>query len=57
MILLKDLFSAGIETTSNTIGFAIAYLAKYSDVQTKIQNELDQIIGSTGYPKLIYKNS
>ncbi|OXU28287.1 hypothetical protein TSAR_003385 [Trichomalopsis sarcophagae] len=57
VVLLKDLFSAGIETTSNTIGFAISYLAKYPDTQTKIQDELDHIIGSIGVPKLVYKNS
>lgn len=57
VVLLKDLFSAGIETTSNTIGFTVAYLAKYPHAQTKLQKELDQIIGNGGVPQLVYKNS
>ncbi|XP_058800845.1 methyl farnesoate epoxidase-like [Phymastichus coffea] len=56
-VLLKDMFSAGIETTSNAIGFAIAYLAKYPEAQRRVRAELDQVIGSAGVPKLAYKNS
>ncbi|XP_023317762.1 methyl farnesoate epoxidase-like [Trichogramma pretiosum] len=54
--IVQDLFSAGIETTSNSIGFAIAYLAKYRDVQARIQEELDRVIGDE-IPRLIYKDS
>ncbi|XP_011501505.1 PREDICTED: probable cytochrome P450 305a1 [Ceratosolen solmsi marchali] len=56
IVLLKDLFSAGIETTSNLIGFAIVYLAKYPDVQTKLQYELDQVIGNIEVPRLENKH-
>lgn len=55
--LLKDLFAAGIDTTSNSIGFAIAYLTVYPEVQDKVQAELDRVIGRENLPSLAAKNS
>lgn len=57
IVLLKDIFSAGIDTTSNTIGFVVAYLAKYPKSQEKIHNELDKIIGKSAMPRLAHKNT
>ncbi|XP_014208512.1 methyl farnesoate epoxidase-like [Copidosoma floridanum] len=57
VVLLKDIFSAGIETTSNTIGFTVAYLSKHPRSQSKIHRELDRVIGPSGLPRLAHKNS
>ncbi|PVH97406.1 cytochrome P450 [Periconia macrospinosa] len=37
---------AGHETVGNTLGFAILLLAIYPEIQTKVQQELDDVIGS-----------
>lgn len=44
--LCMDLFMAGSETTSNTLSFAVLYLAEYTDVQRKMQSELNDVLGS-----------
>ncbi|CAD5235212.1 unnamed protein product [Bursaphelenchus xylophilus] len=41
-----DIWLAGQETTSNTIGWGIAYLIGHPQVQEKIHEELDRVIGS-----------
>ncbi|XP_076650620.1 methyl farnesoate epoxidase [Halictus rubicundus] len=43
--VLKDLFSASVDTTDNMIGFVVAYLVVHRDVQLKIQDEIDITIG------------
>lgn len=52
MSLCLDLFMAGSETTSNTLSFSIAYMIEYPDVQKKVRNELDQVIGRNRWPQL-----
>lgn len=48
--VVKDLFSAGVDTTDNTIGFVIAFLVVYQNVQAKIHEEIDKVIGRDIYP-------
>jgi len=36
---------AGMETTSSTLSFAILYLIQYPDIQKRIHQELDEIVG------------
>ncbi|CAK9820343.1 Methyl farnesoate epoxidase [Anthophora quadrimaculata] len=50
--VIKDLFSAGVDTTDNTIGFVVAFLVSYQDVQAKIHDELDNNIGMDVHPSL-----
>lgn len=52
---IVDLFAAGAESTSNSIGFVLLYLIHYPDVQKKMQLELDDVCGS-GLPSLAHKN-
>lgn len=47
-----DLFMAGSETTSNTLSFAILYMLKHQDVQKKVQEEMDRIVGRNRWPNL-----
>ncbi|PSN47976.1 Methyl farnesoate epoxidase, partial [Blattella germanica] len=42
--LSLDLFMAGSETTSNTLGFAMLYMLLYPDVQIQVQEELDKAV-------------
>jgi cytochrome P450 len=48
----QNLFEAGAETTSSTINWSIFYLCKNLDVQKKVQNEIDSVVGSFRLPSL-----
>lgn len=54
--VVKDLFSAGVETTNNTIGFIITYLMVRQDVQRKVHEEIDRVLGKELLPRIVYKN-
>lgn len=45
-----DLFSAGSETTSNSIAFAILHLLRNPECQDKVHKELDDVIGQDRFP-------
>ncbi|CAH1107251.1 unnamed protein product [Psylliodes chrysocephalus] len=55
MSLCLDLFMAGAETTSNTMGFAMLAMIIYPDIQKKIQNEMDREVGRNRWPALCDK--
>ena len=42
---VMDLFGAGSETTSSVITFAINYLIRYPEIQQRVQEEIDNVIG------------
>lgn len=50
--LLLDLFMAGAETTSNTLGFAVMFLLRHPEVQRRAQDELDRVVGRGRDPTL-----
>lgn len=43
--VLKDLFAAGSDTTSNTLSFFFLYMLLHPRVQSKVQEEIDNVIG------------
>ncbi|XP_072043136.1 steroid 17-alpha-hydroxylase/17,20 lyase-like [Amphiura filiformis] len=43
---LSDVFSAGSDTTVTTLRWAIAYMAEYPEVQTRVSQEIQQVIGN-----------
>ncbi|XP_069831999.1 cytochrome P450 2C5-like isoform X2 [Dendropsophus ebraccatus] len=45
-VLMTDLFTAGMETTSTTLRWGLLLMMKYPEVQRKVQNEIENIIGS-----------
>jgi len=49
---ILDLLLAGTETTSTALTWAILFLIRYPDIQTKIHNELDTVIGTNQLPDL-----
>ena len=52
MHTLVDVFLAGSETTSTTLTWAVLYMARYPEVQSKVQEELDKVVGCGRQPSL-----
>ncbi|XP_072263498.1 cytochrome P450 2C11-like isoform X1 [Pyxicephalus adspersus] len=46
-MLVTDLFSAGMETTSTTLRWGILLMINNPDIQKKVQNEIEKVIGSS----------
>lgn len=53
---VRTMLAAGTETTSSTLSWFIKYLMVYPEVQTKIQKEIDQVIGSERAPSWSDRN-
>ncbi|XP_071489231.1 cytochrome P450 2J4-like [Diadema antillarum] len=49
---IVDLFIAGTETTSTSLKWAIMYMMTHLDVQSRVQKELDQVVGRDRFPRL-----
>ncbi|XP_076134266.1 cytochrome P450 2J2-like isoform X1 [Alosa pseudoharengus] len=47
-----DLFVAGTETSSTTLYWALLYMITYPEIQRKVQEELDRVVGSSRQPSL-----
>ncbi len=49
---VEDLFLAGSETTSTTLRWSLLMMIEYPDIQARIQEELDYIVGRNRLPTL-----
>ena len=49
--VLADLLRAGTDSTSVTISWSFLYMTNYPDVQKKVQDELDSVIGRGRLPE------
>jgi len=54
---LLDLFLAGSETTSTTLTWAVMLMTRYPHIQTKVQEELDNIVGKSRTPSIDDKSN
>lgn len=52
LAICMDMFMAGSETTSKTLGFMFLYLILNTDVQKKAQEEIDRVVGRNRFPSL-----
>ncbi|RXG69777.1 cytochrome P450 6a8 [Armadillidium vulgare] len=54
---IADLFVGGLDSTSNSIIWAIFYLAKFPEVQKKVQEEMDEFVPRETLVTLEHKSS
>ncbi|XP_068599257.1 cytochrome P450 2J2-like [Brachionichthys hirsutus] len=52
IVCVMDLFVAGSDTTATTLRWAFLYMAKYPEIQEKVQAELDGVIGRSKHPTM-----
>ncbi|XP_018429097.1 PREDICTED: cytochrome P450 2C5-like [Nanorana parkeri] len=52
--LVAQLFGAGMETTSTTLRWSLLIMIKYPEIQKKVQNEIEKVIGMA-QPKLEHR--
>ena len=45
--VMHDFFAAGKDTTSNALNWAVLYLVHYPDVQIKLYEEVERIVGKS----------
>ncbi|XP_022099770.1 cytochrome P450 2J6-like [Acanthaster planci] len=55
LLTVFELFVAGTETVSSTLRWALLYAMAYPEVQSKIQRELDEVVGRNRLPCLADK--
>ncbi|XP_053559500.1 cytochrome P450 2U1 [Bombina bombina] len=53
--IIGDLFIAGTDTTTNTLVWSLLYMCHHTDVQEKVQAEIDAVIGRDRPPSLTDK--
>ncbi|XP_028645825.1 cytochrome P450 2D10-like isoform X1 [Grammomys surdaster] len=51
-MVVLDLFSAGMVTTSTTLSWALLLMILHPDVQRRVQQEIDEVIGQVRRPEM-----
>ncbi|XP_037053598.1 cytochrome P450 2D1-like isoform X2 [Peromyscus leucopus] len=51
-MVVADLFTAGMVTTSTTLYWALLLMILYPDVQSRVQQEIDEVIGQARSPEM-----
>ncbi|XP_072051610.1 cytochrome P450 2U1-like [Amphiura filiformis] len=55
IVTIMDLFASGAETTSASLSWFFLYMIRYPEVQNKIQQEIDSVVGPKRLPQLADK--
>lgn len=50
--IMNDLFSAGLETVTSTIEWSVLFLMKHPEIQAKVYEEVQTVIGDERTPQL-----
>ncbi|EGW10675.1 Cytochrome P450 2D20 [Cricetulus griseus] len=51
-LVVADLFTAGVVTTSTTLSWALLLMILHPDVQSRVQQEIDDVIGQVRRPEM-----
>ncbi|XP_046504918.1 cytochrome P450 2D14-like, partial [Equus quagga] len=51
-LVVSDLFAAGMVTTSTALAWALLLMILHPDVQRRVQQEIDEVIGQTRRPEM-----
>ncbi|XP_031247029.1 cytochrome P450 2D10-like [Mastomys coucha] len=51
-MVVANLFTAGMVTTSNTLSWALLLMILHPDVQCRVQEEIDEVIGQVRHPEM-----
>ncbi|XP_004437989.1 PREDICTED: cytochrome P450 2D14-like [Ceratotherium simum simum] len=51
-LVVSDLFTAGMVTTSTTLAWALLLMILHPDVQRRVQQEIDEVIGQARRPEM-----
>lgn len=52
VMIMNDVFNAGIESTTATLLWLLAYMVTYPDIQARVHAEMDEVIGRDRKPRL-----
>ncbi|XP_049828985.1 methyl farnesoate epoxidase-like [Schistocerca gregaria] len=52
LMVLYDIFVAGLEEVSNALRFAFLMMLRHPDVQERVQNEIKEAVGTDRFPTL-----
>lgn len=50
--IMNDLFSAGLETVTSTLEWAVLFLMRHPEIQEQIHQEVIKVVGTTRSPEL-----
>lgn len=53
---ISDIFFAGIDTSRLTLRFALLHMAAYPDIQAKVQEEIDRVVGFDELPGMSHRS-
>ncbi|XP_042871724.1 cytochrome P450 2L1-like [Penaeus japonicus] len=56
MRIIFDLFAAGFDTTANALRWVILYMAKYPEVQRRVQQQIDEVVPRDTLPSYQHKS-
>ncbi|CAI9594703.1 unnamed protein product [Staurois parvus] len=46
VLLVSDIFAAGMESSATVLRWGLLLMAKYPEIQKKVQNEIEKVVGS-----------
>ena len=50
LAVMRDMVIAGGDTVNNAMEFALYYMAQEPEIQSRVYEEIEKVIGSSGIP-------